>query len=789
MGPKNKIVFPILVTALIFAIGFTSTSCSTIIPFFTDTVPSLVEDIIDDIAPQEPEHTINLGEEVNLGSQTIEASGGTVDIDKPDDPLDGFEIEVPPDAYGESKKFDVSYAPITGHDFGENFNPITPMITVENGGEYADEVMLVTIPVDIPDDSFAMAFYFDKATGKLEGVPPVSETHESITVATRHFTDLLVTIIDENVLAQDIDSGFRPGVDDWQFVNRGSYISPGGHCWGQSLAAMWYYCEEYKNGAPHLYDLYDNNGGVATPDLWQDDSWGYRLASTVQEDGETDQLLYRTGKYISESSQLTYRAFAYSILLTGEPQYVRIRQSAGSGIHAMVVYRVAGNTLYIADPNYPGRTDRKIELTGGQFTPYNSGDNFEAIQRGEGKAYDKIDYLAKTTFIKWDEIGKRWQELESGTIGSDRFPGYNIKIQKDDGTTVDYTEGFKTDEESVFVKIESQVPGTNLACWVWESGVRLNPGANGCYALSPGRNQWGVEIVGKPANNGWKYVDFVYIDIYTADLVIEPAAVGAEPGDTISFTAHTDNLPAHPRYSWDFGDGISGDEANSSQVSHQFTEAGRYTVSLALFDDDTGEIIDRATAEVNIQPESKDLLNLLHNFSVFNLTFNSTNIYQDWLVSKGESTVSNNNGMDIPWAWGGDNMIITWEGTSFTGTLLHLNPDDRGRIDEVNGIVSADGTTVESIVFSYRNRDYGSNWVSNSTVNLEFTNMPLNWYDNGADQQSELRFELHGSEVQSHVTRVEYHADTYRNGNLESSRDYVSTDWSQTASLYLTLRK
>ena len=138
---------------------------------------------------------------------------------------------------------------------------------------------------------------------------------------------------------------------------------------------------------------------------------------------------------------------------------------------------------------------------------------------------------------------------------------------------------------------------------------------------------------------------------------------------------------------------------------------------------------------------------------------------------------------------GGSGILdITWSGTSFTGTLLHLNPDVRGRIDEVSGTVSADGPTVESVVFSYRYRDEGTNWISNNTINEEFVNIPLNWYNSGQDQQVELRFELHGSEVQSHVTRVEYHADTYRNGNLESSRDYVSTDW-QTANLWLTLRK
>ncbi|MBK7303284.1 MAG: hypothetical protein IPI90_08535 [Saprospiraceae bacterium] len=37
------------------------------------------------------------------------------------------------------------------------------------------------------------------------------------------------------------ESGFRPGIDDWEYPNQGSYIDLEGHCAGQSLTAMWYY--------------------------------------------------------------------------------------------------------------------------------------------------------------------------------------------------------------------------------------------------------------------------------------------------------------------------------------------------------------------------------------------------------------------------------------------------------------------------------------------------------------------------------------------------------------------
>jgi len=55
---------------------------------------------------------------------------------------------------------------------------------------------------------------------------------------------------------------------------------------------------------------------------------------------------------------LTYKAFAYSILLTGEPQEAGIFNTTVGGGHDMICYRVENNTLYIADPNYPGEKQR-----------------------------------------------------------------------------------------------------------------------------------------------------------------------------------------------------------------------------------------------------------------------------------------------------------------------------------------------------------------------------------------------------------------------------------------------
>ena len=155
--------------------------------------------------------SIDLGDGMHLVTETIDPSGGTIRFDQPGDSLDGFQIEVPAGAYADPRQFDVSYSPISDHSFGDDFNPISPLISIENGDDYSEELMHVTIPIEVPEGQFAMAFIYDEVTGTLEGVPTIDLDENSITVATRHFSDFIISMIDDYLLMGDIDSGFKPG--------------------------------------------------------------------------------------------------------------------------------------------------------------------------------------------------------------------------------------------------------------------------------------------------------------------------------------------------------------------------------------------------------------------------------------------------------------------------------------------------------------------------------------------------------------------------------------------------
>ncbi|MEE9430117.1 MAG: hypothetical protein V3V16_03690, partial [Melioribacteraceae bacterium] len=400
--------------------------------------------------------TVSTGEFTKEITKDIGTGGGTIEISNSKSPINGFKITVPQKGYGETRNFSISTATITNHKLGDNFNPISPLITIKNGGGYSEIPMQIKIPIAKKSDEFIIAFLYDEVTGKIEALPVIELDASSITVETRHFassslsennlgktdnlalTNLVVSSIKESILLGQtiLNTGFSPGVDDWEFPNYGSYLSTGGHCAGQAITAMWYFYEKRLKGEPQLFHNFDRVNEEEEPGfLWEDNPLGYRFASTIQEDFSWAGWV-KDINIQSMNPKLTWLTFIASILFTGEPQFVLLYSTTEKAGHAMIVYKinVSEGKLYIADPNYPNNhssngthSERIITYSNGKLLPYNS-----LLKVGNpGIVFDQIGYFAKTANIKWNQISKRYKELEQKTIGNDRLPEYDLYVKTD----------------------------------------------------------------------------------------------------------------------------------------------------------------------------------------------------------------------------------------------------------------------------------------------------------------------------------------------------------------------
>jgi hypothetical protein len=541
---------------------------------------------------------ITIGKTVTAVTETISTAGGVITVAKSGDPLDGFELTIPADSFDGNVNFNITYAEVEEHDFGPDFNPVTPLITVDNGGKYSNNIMQVRVPVEVPEDYFAMGFFYDEDTGRLEGMPLLARDAESVTLGTRHFSSFIVSMIKESLIKDSVDSGFRPGVDDWEFTNYGSYIAPGGHCAGQTMTAMWYYVTRPDGANVSLYGRYDNNGETATPAIWQDNSLGYRFASVIQYDEWNDETMWRWVSSISDET--TLNLFAYAMQVTGEPQFVAIWSSKGGG-HAMIVYRIRGGDLYIADPNYPGNIDRRIQYIDGVFKPYNSGANAEEIAAGNGKAYETIQYWAKSAIVDYGHIGARWQEVKNRTIGNGIFPQYQFMYSVGDNAYQPLSDGLILDSNKI--KIYVKYSDINFGVYVFRDGAELPYDTNGAFELKPGINKLGIYITKPLSDSRIKYVDFKYITVYSGGLALSPPIIEGEPGKTLTFDAVMSfALPDKYKIEW-LVDGVLKQSGAELTCRLTFRDAGNYLIEVRLIDDagnvvleDSGTAIIRSTA-------------------------------------------------------------------------------------------------------------------------------------------------------------------------------------------------
>jgi len=724
------------------------------------------------ITPAEPRGntgTITIGKMVAAAHLKVPSSGGTIKVTEAGTPITGLELTVPSGSYKDSKNFTVSYAPVEKHSFGEDFDPITPLIKVENGGDYSNEIMEVKIPVQVPDDYFAMGFLYNEADKTLEGMPLIAKDDSSITVGTRHFSSFLISMIPLVKLKKDIDSGFRPGIDDWQFCNYGSFLEPKGHCAGQSVSALWYYFAQPDGRDLTLYGRYDNNSDQpATPRLWQDDSRGYRLASVVQDDikWNTEAVKWQSSLARSGHDEVIYHLFAYSMQMTGQPQYTGIYSDAGGG-HAMIVYRIFKNALYIADPNYPGNTERRIEYSSGQFTPYNSGENAAEIADGKGKAYEHIGYFARTSIIDNSRMANRWKEFKDAKIGEGTFPAYQIVRVDKQNMMHELTDGYISSEKLIdigAVAKSSWIENEDLSIVTYRDGNALNFDADGNYELLPGVNQLGIYIMGlveekdkkgniKQVN---KYIDFKYFNVIYGGLSIEPSSLEGQTNTQYTFTAKAAAPPAGAIYDW-YIDKQPVLKGTSSVLTRSFPSEGDYAVSLKLLDS-SGKVLAEAgsTAKISAKKSTAPASGIQNSkYLSWHLSVGTTWSYEG---PKKDGTESSNLTL------GTNNLSITWNGNTFTC-------EEKGAdyTHTITGTVSEDG----SKLLKFEEKNVGSRKTGDSYYDLVLSDIPLSRLSSGG-----YGYEHEGADVLGYITKYEqnYTQLSAATGELNFKAELTSVD-------------
>ncbi len=476
---------------------------------------------------------------------TIGTSGGDIIVDDNNASINGFKIQIPQDAYEKDIDFTISEAQITSHKFGIDFEPITPLININNGSVFSNHPLLVTIPIEISSDEFAMGFYYDEKTGELEGIPFIESNENSIVLLTNHFSHIVVSKTKVGRILGDIETGFKVKRNNIQTPNYGTYLEIG-HCAGQTIAEIYHYQNRGRIGWDEpLYGLLDNNGGPKTPKLWQDDALQIRLNSVLQNhkmrnwynpEYEFKDALESYRIDLGKDDEKSYYAIAYAMQLTKNPQLVVVRGESGG--HALTAYKIIDNQIYVADPNYPKDDDRKITFKRDKddfftilpkFEPYYSGANAQQATAKSVK-YDKIGYYGAFALINREVVADLWLQVKNGTdVGVGLFPeDVDVEIavgidEKENLIAGKIRDGIRPDTNSVlYVRIPNQKNDEQISIYNGSEFIGFLSKDWSRIQLADGTNSIGIYHEKKRANEKYySYVNFRRYDIINSEEAVE----------------------------------------------------------------------------------------------------------------------------------------------------------------------------------------------------------------------------------------------------------------------------
>ena len=526
---------------------------------------------------------MSTGQTVQLASATIEPAGGSVTVDKPGDELNGLQISVPEGAYRDSRPFTIYSSPIIGNTF-PGLKPISPLISIDNGGDLAGKLMTVKIPVRMPEGGYAAAFTIDEKNKRLQALPTLASDQESITVGAMHFSDIVVGA--SLPITGPIDTGFTPGVDDWPMPNNRSYLTPDGECNGMCISALWYYWSvvlPLQGQAPRLHSLLDNNGiEPQTPGFWLDDSRAYRFVCVVQEDFFADGYIRQYCPMVDDS--VVWKNLITAMETDHEPQLLIVEKSTANYGHALIAYwleqtDVNNGIVKVADPNLAGNTEKVIKYVNGRFEPYKAG-----LTSDVPDAYilEEVHFANKASVMEWAGVEEKWKQVGDGTIGSiptgdkKKFPGYSLTIADSKGNKQPLEGGLKAEDKLFSIIVESP-DNAQLDTEVYRDEQPVEANGSQQYELKPGKNHLGIYIKGK--GDIPYYVDFKYVDIQYGEAAVkiippdQPGCIYAP----LKFSLQPSGMPDGVRYEWTF----EGDATYTGMTAtHSFKSAGSASVAV-----------------------------------------------------------------------------------------------------------------------------------------------------------------------------------------------------------------
>jgi hypothetical protein len=593
-----------------------------------------------------------------LPESVIGAGGGTIAINQ--GPLTGFQLDVPAGAFANGLRAVVSYASNASVPRRNAVNPVGPLITIATGStDYALAPMRLHIAARIPANTFPVVVLYDAASGAMRALATTAWDSSGVTTVLGHLSSanivparlaalrsksananvgggppaaLFINAVPNAVLQEDFDTGFRPGVNDWEFPPTPTIRSFGAKTSleadaGMAMTAAYYYAAQ--RSAQPLWKRYQEASGVLASNRL-----GLRWTATALDDEMHASLLamqrgieVMTGHAPASPSVTAQRNELLSLramwALTApnpEPQAVTmLRYANGLLVNAtmLVAYRITGNTVYLADPFAPGDNARTMQFSAdGEMAPYET----------NGQSFSDLFVSSFDTYFPTDKLAKGFARVQAGTVGDVEFLPY--AFQSNYGplrdtlwiadtlrvwaeapglfpplTSPDAREAkFSLTDLQVFNRSSVTTQWSTLGHALVASFNNTNKPVDQIGASET----YGFVLSGPPVLPGSEaagslaWLDWHRLTVIKLGASISPAPLRPFVGVPYAMTAQiTGTPPKHVTYNWEWGDGTPDTVIDDNpNVEHTFTRVGTNAIVLKVIDPETLQpyVTARATA-------------------------------------------------------------------------------------------------------------------------------------------------------------------------------------------------
>ncbi len=333
------------------------------------------------------------GTEVIEVTTTVGEAGGSIE-GPAGSPIEAVTVTIPPGA------FDRDVEVTLGYDTGS----LTPIVGDAGGMAIvlnAPDVPEFEQPVEVTfpyggngtDDVMPIPYYVDDE-GYLHVMTLTNLDRENGTATFQTFHASLFTwILDVLGLGDDDDgqpdaytTGFVPGEDGFQIVNRGSAINRGGECFGMTSFALWYYMHHLSSG--NLYPRFMTE--IGDSGLVGQNLIATRTFISIAQQWNTYLPTVSRQQNLTEAEQ--YTVVRNALRNTGNPVliYLYHDQTAGTGAHSILAYGYEADQepatfvdVHTYDPNHPNTTSNiRYDATDSGWDNYSVYDGI--IYNGDG---------------------------------------------------------------------------------------------------------------------------------------------------------------------------------------------------------------------------------------------------------------------------------------------------------------------------------------------------------------------------------------------------------------------